>query len=84
LAPQRLLDLCIKFFQEFVTWEISQNVRKPEPVESALPSAAEIKTHGSIQGSTGYYSQDSYRNLGKTHARVMNVNSFSGSQVYKI
>ena len=41
LESQRLLDLCLKFFQDFVTWEISQNERKPEPVESALPSAAE-------------------------------------------
>ena len=40
-----LLDLCLKFFQYFVTWEISQSERKPEPVESALPSAAEFKTH---------------------------------------
>ena len=37
----RLLDLCVKFFQEFVTWKISQDERfaarsKPEPVESAL------------------------------------------------
>jgi len=62
--PHRLLDLCIKFFQEFVTWRISQNERKPEPVGSALPSAAELATHGPIQGSTGYYSQDSYRNSG--------------------
>ena len=83
MQPHRLLDLCIKFFQEFVTWKISQSERKPEPVGSALPSAAEFKTHGPIQGSTGYYSQDSYRNLGKTHARVMNVNSFSGLQFYK-
>jgi hypothetical protein len=60
--PHRLLDLCIKFFQEFVTWEISQSERKPEPVESALSPAAELMTHGPIQGSTGYYSQDSYRN----------------------
>ena len=86
--PLRLLDLCIKFFQEFVTWEISQSERKPEPVGSALPSAAELETHGPIQGSTGYYSQDSCgtppdKNLGKTHARVMNVNSFSGLQFYK-
>ena len=85
----RLLDLCIKFFQDFVTWKVSQNERfaarsKPEPVESTLPSAAELETHGPIQGSTGYYSQDSYRNLGKTHARVMNVNSSSGLQFYKI
>ena len=42
---------------------------------------------GSIQGSTGYYSLNSCgtppdTNLGKTHARVMNVNSFSaGSPV---
>ena len=48
--PLRLLDLCIKFFQEFVTWEISQSERfaarsKPEPVGSALPSAAELETH---------------------------------------
>ena len=49
----RLLDLCIKFFQEFVTWKISQNGRKPEPVESALLWAAELKTHGAIQGFTG-------------------------------
>jgi hypothetical protein len=82
--PQRLLDLCIKFFQEFVTWKISQSERKPEPVESALSPAAELMTHGPIQGSTGYYSLNSYRNLGKTHARVMNVNSFSGLQFYKI
>ena len=92
--PLRLLDLCIKFFQDFVTWKVSQNERfaarrKPEPVESTLPSAAELETHGPIQGSTGYYSQDSCgkppdRNLGKTHARVMNVNSFSGLQFYKI
>jgi len=61
---QRLLDLCIKFFQEFVTWKVSQNERKPEPVESTLPSAAELETHGPIQGSTGYYSLNSYRNLG--------------------
>lgn len=31
----RLLDLCIKFFQEFVPWEISQNERKPEDYLSA-------------------------------------------------
>jgi hypothetical protein len=37
VAP--ILDLCVKFFQEFVTWKISQNERKPEP---ALPSAADI------------------------------------------
>ena len=41
ITSQRLLDLCLKFFQDFVTWEISQSERKPEPVESALPSAAE-------------------------------------------
>ena len=63
MVPLRLLDLCIKFFQDFVTWKISQSERKPEPVESALPSSAELMTHGSIQGSTGYYSQNSYRNL---------------------
>ena len=67
--PLRLLDLCIKFFQEFVPWKISQNERfaarsKPEPVESALPSAAELATHGPIQGSTGYYLLNSYRNSG--------------------
>ena len=37
----QLLDLCVKFFQEFVTWKISQDEwfaaqSKPEPVESAL------------------------------------------------
>ena len=62
--PLRLLDLCIKFFQDFVTWKVSQNERfaarsKPEPVESTLPSAAELETHGPIQGSTGYYSLNS-------------------------
>ena len=57
--PLRLLDLCIKFFQDFVTWKVSQNEKKPEPVESTLPSAAELETHGPIQGSTGYYSLNS-------------------------
>ena len=38
---RRLLDLCLKFFQDFVTWKISQSERKPEPVESALSSSAE-------------------------------------------
>ena len=57
--PLRLLDLCIKFFQDFVTWKVSQNERKPESVESTLPSAAELETHGPIQGSTGYYSLNS-------------------------
>ena len=47
--PHRLLDLCIKFFQDFVTWKVSQNERfaarsKPESVESTLPSAAELET----------------------------------------
>ena len=27
--PLRLLDLCIKFFQDFVTWEISQASGSP-------------------------------------------------------
>ena len=90
----RLLDLCIKFFQEFVTWKISQNGRKPEPVESALLWAAELKTHGAIQGFTGTIHKIHAErhpikiratHAGfKTHARVMNVNSFSGSQFYKI
>ena len=49
--PARLLDLCLKFSQDFVTWEISarrplkmrgnQPRRRTVPVESTLPSAAE-------------------------------------------
>ena len=89
----RLLDLCIKFFQEFVTWKISQNERfaarsKPEPVESALLWAAELRlmerfkalrvTIHKIHAERRPIKIRATHAGFKTHARVMNVNSFSG------
>jgi hypothetical protein len=64
VKSQRLLDLYDKIFQEFCNLGNSQNERKARPVEGALPSAAGFETHGSIQGSTGYFTQDSNRNSG--------------------
>ena len=43
----------IRFFQEIVTWKVSQNERKPDPLESALSPAAGFATQGPIQGSKG-------------------------------
>ena len=102
----RLLDLCVKFFQEFVTWKISQDERfaarsKPEPVEREC-----LIVSGWVQDSCGVARAERFKALRvtihkihaerrpivirathagfKTHARVMNVNSFSGLQFYKI
>ena len=62
--PHRLLDLYdIIFSRKLLSWKNSQIERKPDP--QRVPYRHRLsKTHGLIQGSAGYFTQDSNRNSG--------------------